>query len=63
MSRQRSPPAPSRVEYYSSTYCRFRRTPILISATMDLGQVVLLAASLSFIVLAPTTRRPPNGGR
>ena len=33
-------------------------TPVLISATMDLGQVVLLAASLSFIGLGATPPTP-----
>ncbi|WP_378941410.1 ABC transporter permease [Mesorhizobium sp. ANAO-SY3R2] len=36
-------------------------TPILISATMDLGQVVLLAASLSFIGLGATPPTPEWG--
>ncbi|QKC67914.1 MULTISPECIES: ABC transporter permease [Mesorhizobium] len=36
-------------------------TPVLISATMDLGQVVLLAASLSFIGLGATPPTPEWG--
>ncbi len=36
-------------------------TPILISATMDLGQVILLAASLSFIGLGATPPTPEWG--
>lgn len=36
-------------------------TPILISATMDLGQVILLAASLSFIGLGVTPPTPEWG--
>jgi peptide/nickel transport system permease protein len=36
-------------------------TPILISATMDFGQVVLLAASLSFIGLGATPPTPEWG--
>lgn len=36
-------------------------TPVLISATMDLGQVILLAASLSFIGLGATPPTPEWG--
>lgn len=36
-------------------------TPVLISATMDLGQVILLAASLSFIGLGATPPSPEWG--
>ena len=36
-------------------------TPVLISATMDLGQVILLAASLSFIGLGATPPIPEWG--
>ncbi|MGB3386432.1 MAG: ABC transporter permease [Pseudaminobacter sp.] len=36
-------------------------TPILVSATMDLGQVILLAASLSFIGLGATPPTPEWG--
>lgn len=36
-------------------------TPILVSATMDLGQVILLAASLSFIGLGVTPPTPEWG--
>lgn len=36
-------------------------TPILISATMDIGQVILLAASLSFIGLGATPPTPEWG--
>lgn len=36
-------------------------TPVLISATMDLGQVILLAASLSFIGLGATPPAPEWG--
>ena len=36
-------------------------TPILIAATMDLGQVILLAASLSFIGLGATPPTPEWG--
>lgn len=36
-------------------------TPILVNATMDLGQVVLLAASLSFIGLGATPPTPEWG--
>lgn len=36
-------------------------TPILISATMDLGQIILLAASLSFIGLGATPPTPEWG--
>lgn len=36
-------------------------TPVMISATMDLGQVILLAASLSFIGLGATPPTPEWG--
>ncbi|PZM12996.1 ABC transporter permease [Rhizobium tubonense] len=36
-------------------------TPVLVSATMDLGQVILLAASLSFIGLGATPPTPEWG--
>lgn len=36
-------------------------TPVLIAATMDLGQVILLAASLSFIGLGATPPTPEWG--
>jgi peptide/nickel transport system permease protein len=36
-------------------------TPVLISATMDLGQIILLAASLSFIGLGATPPTPEWG--
>lgn len=36
-------------------------TPVLISATMDIGQVILLAASLSFIGLGATPPTPEWG--
>ena len=37
-------------------------TPVLVNATMDFGQVVLLTASLSFIGLGARRRRP-SGAR
>ena len=38
-------------------------TPVLINATMDFGQVVLLTASLSFIGLGDLPAKPRNGAR
>ena len=61
MSKRRSPAAPPAGGYSIKHILPLCWTPMLVNATMDFGQVVLLAASLSFIGLGATPPTPEWG--